>query len=107
MTTVRGKVTKREIRPAGTGAEVLMTVQPTEGPSIPVLWRAEAGLAVGDAIEASGEQDTDGYLVAASVHKLESPRPFPRWLLAIIGVIVIAGAITIWRIAGTTSRPPP
>jgi cytolethal distending toxin subunit A len=108
MTTIRGRVTKREIRTAGAAADVLMTVQPAQGPSIPVIWRGAASFVVGDVIEASGELDTDAYLVAASVNKVgAAPRPFPWWILAVAGVVLIAGGVTLWKLAGTRPAPQP
>src|SRR5215813_3903509 len=91
MTTIRGTVTNREAHTGDPGTGVLLTVQPAEGPSIPVIWRGAASFGVGDVIEASGERDTDGYLVAASINKVGATRPFPRWILAVVGVVIAGG----------------
>jgi hypothetical protein len=78
MTTIRGTVTKREARTVDAGPEVLMTVQPPQGPSIPVVWRGPGSFGVGELVEASGERDSDGYLMAASVNKVEAAKPLPQ-----------------------------
>jgi hypothetical protein len=58
MTTIRGMVTKREARTVGAGPELLMTVQPVQGPSMPVVWRGVSSFGVGELVEASGERES-------------------------------------------------
>ena len=118
MTTIRGTVTKREARTVGPGPEVLMTVQPVQGPSMPVVWRGAGGFGVGDLVEASGERDSDGYLMAASINKVEAARPAPAPekrkldifravvgailgdLLALLTLVVLIGTRKVQGLAG-------
>jgi hypothetical protein len=93
-----------------------MTVQPAQGSSIRVVWRGPASFAVGDVLEASGEWDSEGYLVAASANKVvEAARPAPEErkldvfravvgavlgiILALITLIVLIGARKVRGVA--------
>lgn len=113
MTTVRGSVTKcaNKVDTAGTYIEFML--QPQQGQSTPVVWRGPTTVAFGQVLEATGELNSDGYLLAVSVKPLDAPKPVPQKklyfirafgssflgdLLAYIAVIILA------RSAGTAAQ---
>jgi len=78
IVVVRGSITRREQRTAATGPEIVLLLEQSRGPSIPVVWRGPTNFSVGDVVEASGDQDSEGYVNAASIQKVSVSGPTPQ-----------------------------